>query len=72
MVRQLGLHSGVAMEVTGRCAEPSDCDRVLYAFSLALPGVGSRIVTTPFVAVADDGADVLPCTVLLWFARHLL
>jgi hypothetical protein len=35
---------------------------------LALPGVGSRIVTTPIVAVAD----VLPCTALLWFARHLL
>jgi hypothetical protein len=31
MVRQLGLQSGVAMEVTGRCAEPSDCDRMVEA-----------------------------------------
>ena len=31
IVRQLGLQSGVAMEVTGRCTEPSDCDRMVEA-----------------------------------------
>jgi hypothetical protein len=62
MVRQLGLQSGVAMEVAGRCAEtfPLRSDALCVLARLARGRPPNR--NDPFVAVAHDVADVLPCT----------
>jgi hypothetical protein len=43
----------------------SDCDRMVEAFSLALPGVGRPDGNDRLVAVADDVADVLAWAGLL-------